>query len=137
MQSQRSAPVAQRGVAATEFALAAPLIIVLLFGMLEFGLAIYTKGLIANASREGARFGVIYSSPRKTQGEIQAVVQDYLERAGFTDPADINITGAQGSTGSPLSVDVNYPYNLQVLPNFVAEITGPINLKANSTMLME
>ena len=137
MQSQHSVPLAQRGASAPEFALAAPIIIVLLFGMLEFGMFIYSNGLVANASREGARYGVIYSSPRKTQEEIQTKVADYLKKAGLKDPATINITGAQGSTGSSLSVDVRYPYNLQVLPHFVDGITGTITVNANSTMIME
>jgi Flp pilus assembly protein TadG len=137
MQSQHSVPLAQRGASAPEFALAAPIIVMLLFGMLEFGMFIYSNGLVANASREGARFGVIYSSPRKTQGEIRTKVEEYLQKAGLTDPATINITGAQGSTGSSLSVDVNYQYNFQVLPNFVEGFIGPIAVNANSTMVME
>ncbi|MFW6122729.1 MAG: TadE/TadG family type IV pilus assembly protein [Thermodesulfobacteriota bacterium] len=120
-----------------EFAILAPLFVVLLFGLLEFGLAIYSKGMITNASREGARFGVVYSTPRKTDGEITSKVQEYLANAGFQDDVNINVTGAQGDSGTPLTVNVSYPYNFQVLPNFVAGFTGPLNLTANTIMLME
>jgi hypothetical protein len=51
--------------------------------------------------------------------------------------ANINVTGAQGSSGSPLTVRVTYPYTFQVLPNFVAGFTGPMNLTAITEMLME
>jgi Flp pilus assembly protein TadG len=127
----------QEGAGVVEFAIIAPLFAMLLFGLVEFGLAMYEKGVVTNASREGARFGVVYSTPRKTQAEIVTKVQEYLTKSGFTTPATINVTGAQGASGNPLSVTVTYPYNFQVLPNFVAGLTGSMNLNANTVMLME
>ena len=127
----------QVGASLVEFAILAPLFVMLLFGLLEFGLGVYNKGVLTNASREGARFGVVFTTPRKTAGEITAKVQEYLTKSGFTDTATINVTGAQGTSGSPLSVAVTYPYTLQVLPNFVCSLTGPINLTSNTVMLME
>lgn len=120
-----------------EFAILAPLFVALLFGVVEFGLAVYNKGLLTNASREGARFGVVYGSPSKTTAEITAKVQEYLTKSGFTDTANINVTGAQGASGNPLNVMVSYPFNFQVLPNFICGLTGPLNLTANTVMLME
>ena len=120
-----------------EFAILAPLFVVLLFGLVEFGLAMYSKGMITNASREGARFGVVYSTPRKTEAEIEAKVREYLAQAGFLDTAVIDAPGAQGASGAPLTVSVTYPYNFQVLPNFVTGLTGSLNLTANTVMLME
>ncbi len=127
----------QEGAGLVEFAIIAPLFVMLLFGMVEFGLAMYNKGVVTNASREGARFGVVYSSPRKNQADIVSKVQEYLTKSGFTDTATITVTGAQGNSGLPLSVTVTYPYNFQVLPNFVAGLSGSVNLNANTVMLME
>jgi Flp pilus assembly protein TadG len=45
----------QNGGAAVEFAIILPLLIALLFGIVEFGLLLYNKQIITNASREGAR----------------------------------------------------------------------------------
>lgn len=127
----------QEGAGLVEFSLLAPLIVALLFGLLEFGLSLYSKEVLTNASREGARFGVVYTTPRKNTEEIQARVKEYLTKAGFTDTANINVVGAQGSSGSPLTVSVSYPYTFQVLPNFICSLTGTINLNANTVMLME
>jgi Flp pilus assembly protein TadG len=127
----------QEGASLVEFSVLAPLFVVLLFGLVEFGLSIYSKGVISNASREGARFGVVFSTPRKTTGEITAKVQEFLTKSGFTDTANINVTGAQGASGSPLSVTVAYPYNFQVLPAFVSGLAGTVNLTSNTVMLME
>lgn len=127
----------EEGAGVVEFALVAPLFVMLLFGLVEFGLAMYNKGVLTNASREAARFGVVYSTPRKTQAEIRAKAQEYLTKAGFRDTATITVTGAQGNSGSPLSVTVSYPYDFQVLPNFISSFTGTVNLTANTVMLME
>lgn len=137
MKVQRLRSKKEEGAGLVEFAILAPLFVMLLFGLLEFGLALYNKGVVTNASREGARFGVVYATPRKTEGEIIARVQEYLTKSGFTDTASINVTGAQGTSGSPLSVNVIYPYNFQVLPNLVTGFTGSPNLTANTMMLME
>lgn len=120
-----------------EFAILAPLFVMLLFGLVEFGLAMYSKGMLTNASREGARFGVVYATPRKTNAEITSKVQEYLANAGFVDSVNINVSGAQGTSGSALTVRVSYPYTFQVLPSFVSGVTGPLNLTADTVMLME
>lgn len=127
----------QEGASLVEFALLAPFFVVLLFGLVEFGLSIYDKELLTNANREGARYGVVYTTPRKTATEITTKVQDYLTKSGFTDTATINVTGAGGNSGNPLTVTVTYPYTFQVLPNFVSGLTGSLNLTANTVMLME
>ena len=137
MMVQRLRSRHQEGASLVEFSVLAPLFIVLLFGLVEFGLSIYTKGLLSNASREGARFGVVFSTPRKTSGEISTKVQEFLNKSGFTDTATISVNGAQGASGAPLSVTVTYPYNFLVLPSFVFGFTGALNLSSNTVMLME
>ena len=46
----------QRGAAAVEFAIVLPLLLVFVFGIIEFGFLLYDKAVITNASREGARY---------------------------------------------------------------------------------
>ena len=60
-----------------EFALVLPLLMLILWGMIEFGLLLYNKQVITNASREGARAGIVAQTPRVTNGEIVAVVNSY------------------------------------------------------------
>lgn len=49
----------ERGTAIVEFALVFPLVLFLLFVIIEFGILIYNQQVITNASREGARAGVM------------------------------------------------------------------------------
>ena len=127
----------QQGVAAVEFALALPLFLMLIFGVIDFGLAMYAKGLITNASQEGARFGAIYRLDSLTVGDIQTHVQGYLQAAGFPAPVTVTVTGAGGPSGSPLSVRVDYAYRLQTLPELVAGLTGDLGLSAETVRRLE
>ncbi len=47
-----------RGVAAVELAICLPILILLVFGSIEFGLLLYNQQVITNASREGVRAGI-------------------------------------------------------------------------------
>ena len=49
----------QRGQALTEFAIILPVFFLLVAGMFDFGLGIYSDLTLVNAAREGARLGVI------------------------------------------------------------------------------
>ena len=47
------------GVAAVEFAFLLPLLLVVLFGIVNFGVYFYDKAVVTNATREGARAGIV------------------------------------------------------------------------------
>lgn len=137
-----SADQRQRGAAAVEFAILAPLFVALLFAVVEFGLIIYTNSMLAHASREGARFGVVYTTPRRTGPEIQAVVQNFLNQCGLTSTANVQILGAGGASGSNLQVAVTYNYQYfavsQIINTFLrGAMPNALLLNANTFMRME
>jgi Flp pilus assembly protein TadG len=127
----------EEGAAAIEFALLLPLLMLILFGIIEFGLVLYNQEVITNASREGARYGIVIGSPRPTTGQIQGVVNTYLTNAGLAGSATVSVTGAQGASGSDLTVGVVYPYTFLVLPNFAAGLSDNLNLNATTVMKLE
>lgn len=51
----------QIGSIAVEFALVSPLLLLILFGTIEFGIMMYDQAIITNAAREGARWGAVQS----------------------------------------------------------------------------
>ena len=122
----------QRGVVAIESALLFPLLILILFGMIEFGLLMYNRQVLTNACREGARFGIVQDAPRRTAADIEDEVenycQGYLVTFGSAPGASTNVT-AEGTPcvgtssccaafGDDLEVRVNYQYEFLVLTNF-------------------
>jgi Flp pilus assembly protein TadG len=126
------------GAAAVEFAILLPLLLLILFGTIEFGLILYDREVITNASREGARYGIVAVSPRRTTGEIQGVVNTYLTNAGLTPGnATVNVTGAQGASGSDLTVSVIYPYDFLVLSNLAPGLGSTLNLNGRTVMKLE
>lgn len=126
-----------RGVSSVEFALVLPLLLMCLFGVIELGLAWYSKQVITNASREGARAGIVYTEPKLSQSEIQNVVQTYLNNAGFTQPVTITVSGAGGDSGESLTVTVNHDYQFSVLPGFVSSMVGNITIGSTTVMRHE
>ncbi len=128
---------AAAGSATIELALVLPLFLVLLFGIVEFGLILYAQGILTNASREGARYGVVYSTPRKSAAQIETWVRDYLRDAGFTESVTVAVTGAGGNLGDPLDVRVDYTYHFLLLPQFVASLGANLNLRAETVMRLE
>lgn len=138
----------QGGAAAIEFALVLPLLIALLFGIIEFSLVLYDKAMITNASREGARQGIVFRVVPVTgdrlplsEGEIGAVVNSYLANRliTFGGPVTATTTAARAGTypDEMLTVNVGYTYTFLVLPGFVAGLVGGINLDAQTVMRME
>jgi len=137
----------QRGVAAVEFALILPLLIVLVFGIIEFSILLYNKAMLTNASREGARAGIVQATTRLTDAEIEAVVMNYCQNYLITfgsdtlGPEDIDISPAEPRDGLPfgtdLTVTVRYRYDFLLLPNFVTSLFNPLNLSATTVMRME
>jgi Flp pilus assembly protein TadG len=131
-----------QGSTAIEFALVLPVLILLFFGIVEFGLLFYNQQIITNASREGARVGIVAGSPRPTDGDIQNVVTsyatDHLITFGGANGPEIQIEPSGDRTGAPfgqdLTVRVTYNYGFLVLANFGFT---PINLEAQTVMKLE
>jgi len=50
----------ERGQALVEYALVLPILLLLLLGIMEFGILVFNYNTIANAAREGARYGIVH-----------------------------------------------------------------------------
>lgn len=128
-----------------EFALVLPLLVMLAIGIIEFSLLLYDKAMITNASREGARAGILFTGegqPRLSSPEITAIVNGYCLNklvtlgAGGTVPA-VNVLFAGQDTGDPLTIRVSYTYTFLVFPKFVTDLSGGIALTAETVMRYE
>ena len=100
----------RRGAALVEFAIVSPLLFLLVFGMIEYGRMIMVQQIITNASREGARLGVLDGS---TTSGVQTSVTDYLTGAsvdGATVTVDPSPPDSAGF-GEPVTVTVSIPFN--------------------------
>ena len=131
------------GQGLVEFALTIPVFLILLFGIVEFGLLLYNQQVITNASREGARFGIVVDSPRRSIGEIEAVVENYagdhlITFGSGTPTTSVTPDPTSGvSFGEDLEVEVVFHYDFLVLPAFISDFLGGTDLRARTTMKFE
>ena len=74
-----------RGASLAEFAIVLPLLIIIMFGVVEFGIAFNRAQAVEAAAREGARLASLQST---SQADITARVNDALDGIPITpDPA--------------------------------------------------
>lgn len=76
----RTRPRGDRGAAAVEFALVVPVLLVVLFGIIDFGFAINRYAIVNNAAREGVR----EASLGATESEIRSAVTRGMSDLGGT-----------------------------------------------------
>ena len=136
----------KKGTAIVEFAIVLPLLFLILMGIIEFSLVLYDKAILTNASREGARAGIVSQSPKVTDAQIRTIVKNYCQSFLITfgsdtlQDADILVSPAMRDGlpfGSDLTVTLNYRYDFLVLPSFMTTAMGPINLVAQTVMKLE
>lgn len=137
----------QRGTAAIEFAIVLPLLMVFIFGIIEFGLVFYDKAMVTNASREAARAGIVYRDPPLTVAEMQSVVDSYcggrlISFGGGPSPTTTVPSGECTNHGDELVVNVAYQYEFLLLPDFLTAfftggIAGSIDISAVTRMRCE
>jgi Flp pilus assembly pilin Flp len=126
----------QEGAAAVEFALLLPLLVLLLFGMIEFGLAFNTRIQATNAAREAARRAVVGIDDWNDVGGLpfwQAVRQD--AGVGSISNCVLSTSPAVPVIGGTLTVTFDYPLNLRIpfMPNPPSWQTG----RAQASMRIE
>ena len=150
----------QKGATIVEFAIVLFLLLILIFGIIEFGLAMFNQQVITNAAREGARAGIVSRPIRLLNDEIAAVVGTFCAQNLVTfginnaptitiKPIDNNPSDGGLDTDHRCVVfeyeidsvpDVFYPCELEVTVNYEYEflfLPGSINLQAISVMRME
>jgi Flp pilus assembly protein TadG len=129
------------GMAMVEFVIILPILLMLVFAIVEFGVLFGRWQTVSNAAREGARTAVVFRTncnAGSVETEVRQRVKDYASPLGIvvTD-ADIAISGVCGTSTSSSTVTVTVPYSFQVLPALAVSVTPTIDLVGNSVMRNE
>jgi Flp pilus assembly protein TadG len=126
----------RRGQALVEFALVAPLLLLLILGLMDFARAWNVYQVITDAAREGARTAVV-ENPTITDEGVRAVIEAALGRASLNlDNATIEITGMNSGRGNPTTVRVEYEYRLGWIGALLALAQGTDQLTLTSEIVM-
>lgn len=94
-----------RGVAALEFALVLPLLLLFLLGAIDWGWFFYSKQVATSAAREGARAGSI-APEASASAEAESAARGFLAKAGFGSAA---ATVAVVATSASVEITVGIP----------------------------
>jgi Flp pilus assembly protein TadG len=127
----------QKGVALVEFAIALPLLLLLLFGFIEFGVLLHNKQVITNASREGAR-AAINPIPLLTQQQVIDIVTDYCDQnlISFGTSSIPTVTPPAANRVFPQEVTITVTWNYGFLVPSIIGLGSTITLNGETKMKM-
>jgi hypothetical protein len=123
----------QRGQAMVEMALILPILLLIIFGTIEFGRIYASDLMINNAAREGARAAAL-GAPDE---DIIIIIKD---RCNLLDPTklviDVSPVALERVSGNPVTIDVEYPVAINM--PIISAITGdPVQVSAQVSMRVE
>ena len=123
----------ERGQAVVEMALVLPILLMLVFGIIEFGRILNTYMIVTNLSREGAREGAV--------GGTDAQIIEVVENGANLDVSLINtvidpLSAAPRPRGSSVTVIVSYDVDI-IAPVIGTLIGDPYIVTSQTTMRVE
>lgn len=100
------------GAALVEFAIAVPLLLLVLWCMVDFSRAYYTSNSLATAVREGARYAAVQKDPTASEAQIDSVVRRaFTPLGGDTLTNSVIVLTDSALTGGYVAVTVsNYTW---------------------------
>jgi Flp pilus assembly protein TadG len=132
----------EHGAELIEMVIVTPLLLLLVFGIIDFGFLFQRYVVLTNAAVEGAR---VASMPGYTNADAQARVQSYVTNAlppGVVVPpaavVGVALPGTGGATWPGVQVTVTHVYTLQYVAPIMRLVggttAGTVTLTARSTM---
>jgi len=146
MRSGKPAQASERGAAAVEFALVLPVLIMMIFGMVDMGMVVNAQAIVGNAAREGARSASFNgtntaSAVATATGVAGSLMGSSLtvtvtcKSATATSFSSCPVSPAKPSVGDTVMVTVSYDY--QWLTPAILGLPGHSNVVASSQMRIE
>jgi Flp pilus assembly protein TadG len=125
------------GVAVVEFAVLVPVLLLVVFGILDFGRSMNYMNDATHLASEGARFAVVNRNPGGGTS-LQDWVKSQADTGELQDHAQVCIAFPSGSSqlGQPVKVTVTFTFNWL---NFIGNAVGgsSSDFTSSSTMRIE
>jgi len=125
---------AERGQTAVEFALVLPLLLVLLLGIIQFGVAFSHYVTLTDAARVGARKAITVRVDGTTPYDATKAVRD---AAGGLDQSQLQVNVDDPSwttSGSQITVTATYPYKIDIPLLGLSVVSGTLTAKAEERL---
>ena len=113
----------EQGQTMAEFALVLPVLAILLFGVIQFGITFNNYLAVTDAVRAGARQAAVarFLPPGDREAKVRAKV--YASADGLdTSKLEVTVTPSDGwQPGSDVTVEASYPYSINLLGKVVKD----------------
>lgn len=127
---------ARKGQGLVEMAIVLPLLLLLLFGLLEFGRVLSAGIIVTHSARDGARYGAVGAADQEIIDRIQTKSAVLLYNPADPSKLVIEINRTEADWGGDIEVKVRYAVDLYV--PLISEITGdPFIVEGKSVMRVE
>ena len=123
----------QQGQTMTEFALVLPILALLLFGVIQFGILFNNYVTLTDAVRAGARKAAVSRQASDPRGDAEKAVRKAADTLDQTKLAVTVTPGTPWVHGNEVTVSAQYPYRIDLLGFALA--TG--NLKSTTVERVE
>ncbi|MGI6587831.1 MAG: TadE/TadG family type IV pilus assembly protein [Peptococcia bacterium] len=126
----------RKGQALVEMALILPLLLLLLFGIIEFGRVMSASIIVTHGARDGARHGAVGATDSEIVTRIQTKSAAVLFDSENPEKLAIEIERTGPIKGGDIQVTVNYQVTLYM--PIIPEIIGnPFTVAGTSVMRVE
>ena len=132
MMNRSRRTIRRRGQALVEFALIAPILILLVMGIVEFGRVFMAQQTITSASREGARTGIL---PNSTTSDVENIVTTYMSAASLSGATSIQCSNVGPTVQSGAATSVTVSYTLPILTGTIIPGIGQSMNLTNTTVM--
>ena len=124
------------GQGLVEYAVVLPVLLLLILGVMEFAVVLFSYESLANAAREGARAAIVpYGDPAQRQ---TAAVSAAISRAQPLTLTEANVQFTWNSVAKTVRVEIFYDVNLMTATIIRAVGGNPvISLRTSATMRSE
>ncbi|HEX2766835.1 MAG TPA: TadE/TadG family type IV pilus assembly protein [Candidatus Limnocylindria bacterium] len=138
--SSRSGRERTRGQSLVEFALALPIFLLVIFGLIDLGRAVYVNNSLAEAARDGARYGSVQarSWDEDRRDDVEAWIIDRLSGVpNAVATVDCNPRNAGlGCTVEDIVV-VTVQSEVEMITPIIGQILGPFSLEGRSEAVVQ
>ncbi len=123
-----------RGSTTVEMALLLPLLLLVLFAMVEYGRFFHLESMAAAVAADAARQAGL---PEVSDDTVTTTVIDKLRGFGLDVTPTVTVTPAVRTSGNLVSVSLSYPFVPLILPQFVGKPLFPPSITANASGVVQ
>jgi Flp pilus assembly protein TadG len=126
----------ERGETLVEFALSAVVLFMTLFGIVQFGLAVWQYNMVANLAQEGARFAAVHGKASKSPAsatDVRTYVNSRSVMGAFAS-TDIDVTPVPSGAAKGATITVTVRRSFALFTPIVR--TGSLALRGSAQMIV-